>query len=234
MKTALVLSGGGMFGAWQAGAWRALARTFQPDLVVGCSVGSLNGYAIAAGCTPDELCYWWSQPGVAGFRRLPEIIAGMMEKPLRREFALVVVDALRMKPRTIVGRDVTAAAILASCAVPGVIAPQRIGDSWYVDGGLLNPLPVWAAAELGATRIIALNVLPQMPSHVLAPVVKGFRAVFGHRPSLPVNVEVITLLPEGPLGTLKNAVVWDETCVKRWIDEGEQAVEQHFSIPRPS
>jgi predicted acylesterase/phospholipase RssA len=43
MKRALVLSGGGMFGAWQAGAWSVLARHFQPDLVVGASAGSLNG-----------------------------------------------------------------------------------------------------------------------------------------------------------------------------------------------
>src|SRR5437667_282201 len=55
-RTALVLSGGGMFGAWQAGAWKALASRFQPDLVVGASVGSLNGYAIAGGASGQALC----------------------------------------------------------------------------------------------------------------------------------------------------------------------------------
>jgi len=46
---ALVLSGGGLFGAWQAGAWAACASHWQPDLIVGASVGSLNGYLIASG-----------------------------------------------------------------------------------------------------------------------------------------------------------------------------------------
>ena len=58
MKRAIVFSGGGMFGAWQAGVWRGLVseRRWDPDLVVGASVGSLNGYAISGGATPEELC----------------------------------------------------------------------------------------------------------------------------------------------------------------------------------
>ena len=73
MKTALVLSGGGMFGAWQAGAWRALAGRFAPDLIVGASVGSLNGYAIAGGATPDELAEFWLRP--RGCASCPKLFA---------------------------------------------------------------------------------------------------------------------------------------------------------------
>ena len=57
--TALVLSAGGMYGAYQAGAWRALADVFRPDLVVGASIGALTGWAIAGGCDPDELVDRW-------------------------------------------------------------------------------------------------------------------------------------------------------------------------------
>jgi len=53
----LVLSGGGMYGAYQAGAWKALADVFRPDLIVGTSIGALNGWAIAGGCEPDELIH---------------------------------------------------------------------------------------------------------------------------------------------------------------------------------
>src|SRR5579862_9012522 len=53
VKTALVLSAGGMFGAYQAGAWRELSASFRPDLVVGTSAGSLNGWSIAGGCPPE-------------------------------------------------------------------------------------------------------------------------------------------------------------------------------------
>ena len=46
-KTAVVLSAGGNYGAYQAGAWEVLAPIVEPDIVVGASVGSLNGWAIA-------------------------------------------------------------------------------------------------------------------------------------------------------------------------------------------
>jgi predicted acylesterase/phospholipase RssA len=56
---ALVLSSGGMFGAYQAGAWEVLSETFKPDIVVGASIGSLNGWAVAGGCDPQELSRRW-------------------------------------------------------------------------------------------------------------------------------------------------------------------------------
>src|SRR5258708_39861301 len=96
-KKALVLSGGGMFGAWQAGAWSVLSKSFQPDLIVGASVGSLNGYAIASGCSPQELCALWTRPGVAGFDRLDDTIASLLRRPLQIKFAAVLTDVLHMK-----------------------------------------------------------------------------------------------------------------------------------------
>src|SRR5215831_18093494 len=61
-KTALVLSAGGMFGAYQAGAYQALADYTDFDMVVGVSVGALNGFAIASGCRPAELIERWRDP----------------------------------------------------------------------------------------------------------------------------------------------------------------------------
>jgi NTE family protein len=226
MKTALVLSGGGMFGAWQAGAWSALAPAFQPDLVVGASVGSLNGYAIAAGWDPQELCDFWRHPLVAGgFRRLPEMIQALMAaRPLQIEYATVLVDPLRMKPRTFSGPEITWRHLAASCAVPGMLPPQRIGGRWHLDGGLLNPLPVWAAVELGATRIIALQALPEIPSPLLKPFVRAFRAVFGHQPKLQSGVELITLEPSRRLGSLFDALYWKRENIDRWLDQGRTDV----------
>src|ERR1039457_7283831 len=95
--TALVLSGGGMFGAWQAGAWRAIASRVKPDLIVGASVGSLNGYAIAGGASPEELSRFWLQPELARLGRLPETIQSLMKRyPLSGDFALVLTDMLRL------------------------------------------------------------------------------------------------------------------------------------------
>src|ERR1035441_4507688 len=70
MPTALVLSAGGMFGAYQAGAWNVLSRHFQPDLVVGTSVGALNGWAIAGGCSAADLLAMWREPATAGLTRM--------------------------------------------------------------------------------------------------------------------------------------------------------------------
>ena len=226
MKTALVLSGGGMFGAWQAGAWSALAPAFQPDLVVGASAGSLNGYAIAAGWNPRELCDFWRHPLVAGgFRRLPEMIQALLAaRPLETEYAAVLVDPLRMKPRTFGGPEITWRHLAASCAVPGMLPPRRIGGRWYLDGGLLNPLPVWAAVELGATRVIALHALPEIPSALLKPFVKAFRAVFGHHPKLPSNVELITILPSRGLGSMSDSLHWKRENIERWLDQGARDV----------
>ena len=115
---ALVLSGGGLFGAWQAGAWAALAGRFQPDLIVGASVGALNGYAIACGVSPEKLRELWLTERRTAFSELPEHILGLMEHRPQIDFALVVTDLLRLKPRIIRGREVTWSHLAASCAVP--------------------------------------------------------------------------------------------------------------------
>src|SRR6185369_1497455 len=62
-RTALVLSGGGMFGAYQAGVWAALHNSIQLDMVVGASIGCLNGWLIAGGCSGDALAEQWLSLG---------------------------------------------------------------------------------------------------------------------------------------------------------------------------
>src|ERR1039458_5392786 len=48
VPTALVLSAGGMFGAWEVGVWKTLSRHLRPDCIVGASAGAWNGWMIAA------------------------------------------------------------------------------------------------------------------------------------------------------------------------------------------
>lgn len=231
MKTALVLSGGGLFGAWQAGAWRALADHFAPDLVVGASVGSLNGYAIASGASPEDLARFWLRPESTRLRNLPANIQDLMARfSPRVELAIVLTDAVRMKPRIFSGSEITWRHLAASCAIPVVMRHYRIGGRWYTDGGLLNPLPVWAAVALGATRILALNALPQIPSRLLRPFVKGFRRVAGHHPPLEEGVKVVTLETDGALGSLSEALRWKAGNIERWMDLGFEAA-RNISIP---
>jgi NTE family protein len=147
----------------------------------------------------------------------------MERYPPRIDYALTLTDLARMKPKIVRGGDVTWRHLAASCAIPGLIPQQRIGGRWYSDGGLLNPLPVWAAVELGATDIIAIQALAEIPSSVLKPFVKGFRGVFGHHPPLPAGVRVVTIDAEGPLGSVSDALRWKRENVERWIAQGREA-----------
>jgi len=227
MKTALVLSGGGMFGAWQAGAWRALAPRFHPDLVVGASVGSLNGYAIAGGASPDDLADFWLRPEIGVLKQLPHTIRGMMDRyPPSPRYAVVLTDAFRLKPRIVAGESVTWRHLAASCAIPLVLPARRIDARWYCDGGLLNPLPVWAAIELGATRIVAVHALPQIPGSWLKPFVAGFRRVAGHNPPLAAGIEVQVIATPGPLGSLRDALRWKRDNIERWMEQGFAAAKK--------
>ena len=79
-------------------------------------------------------------------------------------FAVAVTDLLRMKPLVFENDEVTWRHIAASCAVPGLFRQYWIDGRLCSDGGLLNPLPVWAAVQLGATHIVAVHAgFPQIP-----------------------------------------------------------------------
>ena len=231
MKRALVFREEA-FWAWQAGVWRGLSSLgYQPDLIVGASVGSLNGYAIAGGATPDELCEFWMQPKAARFRHLPETIRELMRRyPLRMEYALTMTDLATMRPRIVSGPDVTWKHLAASCAVPLLLPQRRIDGRWYSDGGLLNPLPAWAAVDLGATLIVGVQALPEIPSSMLKPFVKGFRLLFGHNPPVPAGVDLVTIEPAETLGSVRDALNWKQENVERWIQQGGEAA-KNISIP---
>ncbi len=96
----------------------------------------------------------WRRPELAQWNRLPQTIPALMDRfPLRMDYAVVVTDLLRLKPKIFRGGEISWQHLAASCAVPLVRPQQKIGGRRYSDGGLLNPLPVWAAVELGATHL---------------------------------------------------------------------------------
>src|SRR5580704_18544989 len=152
-KTALVLSAGGMFGAYQAGAYRAIAELAPPDIVVGASVGALNGWPIAGGCTPDHLIERWLDPSAgsalklfpnhgwrngwfdpAPLRARAEEIRGSYEP--RMPFGLVVVQLPRLSAHLVKHPDVTAAHLQATCSIPLFLPSVEIDGRRYLDGGL--------------------------------------------------------------------------------------------------
>jgi NTE family protein len=237
MPTALVLSAGGMFGAYQAGAWNVLSRHFQPDLVVGTSVGALNGWAIAGGCSAADLLAMWREPATAGLTRIrfplipwngcidPAALNRQVRdwytrfKPLVPYSATVVeVPSLRLVRVPL--ERITPEHLMASCAIPFGYPPVKINGKLYVDGGLLDVLPIWAAAEMGATRVIAVNVLPLMPSLPLRGFLRGVR-LLGQKPARVADIDVVTISPRTRLGSVRDALNWTPDNVRRWIQRGE-------------
>jgi NTE family protein len=186
-STAFVLGGGGVLGSAEVGMLRALLeRGLVPDLVVGSSVGALNGVAVAADPTPaavERLTEVWTELQARdvfsgsvvgqlsnlvrhgtylhandGLRRLIDDAAhGARIEDLPVAFQCVAASIEKAGVHWFADGPVTEA-VLASCAVPGLLPPVRIGGEHFVDGGLVRSVPVGRAIELGARRIFVLHV----------------------------------------------------------------------------
>lgn len=166
---------------------RALAEAgVEPDLILGTSIGAINGALFAADPTirgVERLSRLWSES------RLSEVTAATV---LRRVSTLArtgthlesldaarqrLVEALPVRrvedlptPFQCVAASIERAAehwfttgeladvVLASCAVPGILPPVKIGDEHFIDGGIVNSIPVGRAVQLGATVIYVLQV----------------------------------------------------------------------------
>jgi len=237
-KTALVLSGGGMFGAYQAGAWKAISRVVTPDIVVGASVGALNGWLISAALTGEELVQHWLDPAsgeLMPYRRPRLSWKGMFDpQPLRNrakylldhyslrtDYGVVLVHLSSLRPKLFRNQEVTSQHLVASCAVPGGFPPVRIGGSLYLDGGVLESLPIWAAEQMGATRVIAVNALRFISPWAVGMAIKGVRSLSGVRPRVTGGAEVTLITPSQYLGKFLDGATWRRENILRWIELGE-------------
>jgi NTE family protein len=184
---AYVLGGGGNMGAYEVGMLRALLEAeIRPDLVVGTSVGALNGAAIASDPSlemVDRLRSLWcgldddkifggsflagalnifrSRTHLHGNEQLRELIGRLAPAKLIEDLAVrfeCVAASVERAAEQWFGSGPLADAVLASCAVPGVLPPVEIGGEHYIDGGVVNSIPISRAVELGATDIYVLHV----------------------------------------------------------------------------
>ncbi|MFI6822051.1 patatin-like phospholipase family protein [Micromonospora sp. NPDC050187] len=184
---AFVLGGGGVLGAVEVGMLRALFRAgIRPDLVLGTSIGAVNGALVAADPTEtvtDRLVRLWASPeasevyGDSVARQLRRFAARThlhSPRPLRRLLeaelgAETTFDELKVPFRCCAASIERAAehwfstgpvvpAVVASASVPGLLPPAEIGGEHYVDGGIVNSIPVGEAVVLGARRVFVLQV----------------------------------------------------------------------------
>lgn len=240
MKRALVLSGGGLFGAWQVGAWSVLREVFQPDVVIGASVGALNGWAIAGGASTAELEQRWLKAAAEGGlqfripRRLWEGVADFsrIEGWIRElhasyrpkiEYYAVVTRLRDLRPQLVEGSRIEWRHLAASCALLGVLPQQRLDGVLYSDGGLLGALPLWAAHAIGARCAVGLQVMPRMPWPVRA-LLKPVR-IWRRMPKPPPEGTLI-LSPIEPLGSWRQALLWENVRIREWIEQGRRDAER--------
>ena len=185
---AFVLGGGGVLGAVQVGMLRALLHAgIGPDLVLGTSIGAVNGVLVAAdpseGVT-ERLSQLWLSPQarqVYGDRPGRQMARAVRRRthlhspgPLRAllewslggspDFADLAVPfqccaaSIERAAEHWFDSGPVIDAVLASSAVPGLLPPARIDGEHFVDGGVVNSIPVGRAVELGARTIYVLQV----------------------------------------------------------------------------
>jgi NTE family protein len=185
-RTAFVLGGGGLLGAHEVGMLAALADAgIRPDLVVGTSIGAINGVFVAAdptGAAKRLEAVWRSDVVKTAFRGsifgrlgtlarsgthlhsnlplrrlLEEHLSERRFEQLATPFHAVAACVERATAHWF-DRGAIIPAVLASAAVPGLLPPVRIGDEHFFDGGLVHSIPVGRAVLLGARCVYVLHV----------------------------------------------------------------------------
>ncbi|MFP5335423.1 MAG: patatin-like phospholipase family protein [Actinomycetes bacterium] len=184
---AFVLGGGGLLGASEVGQLLALGEAgITPDLVLGTSVGAINGAVVAAEPGPaavqDLREMWTSLSRSAVFGGSP---VQQLRMAARTRTALHAPDPLRdllterlgdvlleelPVPFQCVAASIERAeehwfttgpavdAVLASCAVPGLFPPAVVDGEHFLDGGIVDSVPLGRAVALGARSVYVLHV----------------------------------------------------------------------------
>jgi NTE family protein len=176
-KIGLALGGGAARGFAHIGVIQVLEEAgIKPDLVVGTSAGSLVAAIYASGKTGSQLqtvaetmeeaaLTDWILPFVSrGMLRgeaLARYVSGQVGGKTIESFPLplgIVATDLHSGQGVLFMRGDTATAVRASSAVPAVFQPVKIGTREYVDGGLVSPVPVRYARQMGAEVVIAVDI----------------------------------------------------------------------------
>lgn len=183
-RIGLALGGGAARGFAHIGVIQVLEESgIRPDLVIGTSAGSLVAALYASGMTGHELAALaasmdesaltdWSFPGRGLIR------GEALARYVREKTGNLLIEQMHM-PLGIVATDLssgegivfrsgdTGAAVRASSAVPAMFQPVKIGLREYVDGGLVAPVPVHYARQMGAELVLAVDI--SSPPDLAAP-----------------------------------------------------------------
>ncbi len=192
-KRALVLSGGGGRGAYHVGVYKYLEeQNLNPDIVVGTSIGAVNGAMIASGLTAADLEREWRQLTTDQIHRVRLNPLEYFERPslldtspwaatLERQidfgklraspiiFRAISTDIKRGRARVFANDEITVNHILASCSIPVVYPWTQIDDAVYWDGAVMANTPLRPAIDEGAEEIYVVLLSPVGAREMPAP-----------------------------------------------------------------
>ncbi len=194
-RVGLALGGGAARGFAHIGVIQVLEEVgIKPDLVVGTSAGSLVAALYASGKTGQEMATLalgmdegaitdWSFPtrglirGEALARYVREQTGGRTIEQMKLPLGIVATD-LDSGAAILFERGDTGVAVRASSAVPAVFQPVRIGSREYVDGGLVSPVPVRFARQMGADVVVAVDITSPPEGNATGDVMKMLLQTF--------------------------------------------------------
>lgn len=176
-RIGLALGGGAARGFAHVGVIQVLEEAgLRPSLVVGTSAGSLVAAMYASGLggsrlqevalTMEEATFTdWTLPifsrgmlrGEALGRYVNAQVNGKLIEQMPMPLGIVATD-LNSGQGVLFQRGDTGTAVRASSAVPALFVPVRIGSQEYVDGGLVSPVPVRYARQMGAELVVAVDI----------------------------------------------------------------------------
>ena len=229
----LTLSGGGAYGAAQAGVLQVLEeRGIRPGIVAGTSAGALIGAAYAARLDADaiesavrrfrwsHIARWSARPrwGVLDTHAVTDAVHRILgEDPmiedLPRRFGAYATD-LRTRRGVILDHGPLSSALRATIAVPGLLPPVRRGGRLLADGGMIDNVPDRVTRALGATRTIIVRL------HAKWENVRMMRTTAATA-DLVADPTVILIQPD-----MARMAQWMTKDVPRLIAEGRRAAEE--------
>lgn len=178
---ALVLGSGGARGYAHIGVIEVLEENgIKPDFIVGTSAGSIVGSIYASGKSAQELRDIALKMQVHDVRDFNIKLQGFLDGKKVESYVnhqvdnlpledlkiplYVVATELKHGEKVVFNKGSTGQAVRASISIPSMFIPVNINGNEYVDGGLVSPVPVNIAKELGADIVIAVDILAQ-PVH---------------------------------------------------------------------
>ena len=175
---ALVLGSGGARGYAHIGVIEVLEQQgIKPDFIVGTSAGSIVGSIYASGKTAKQLTeialgmkatdvreFKIGLKGIFDGRKVEDYVNKQVGEQTLEQLQIpmfVVATELKNGEKVVFNSGNTGQAVRASVTIPSMFIPTLIDGKEYVDGGLVSPVPVNVARELGADVVIAVDILAQ-------------------------------------------------------------------------